>query len=113
MQTDKGIVQAVSVLNTLRHRHIITVALDVIERVCVEATTRANRCIYEALSESLADMHGRHLDDQLKRRDNCNTTWLAWLRRSPIKPNSRLMLEHIEYMSHPGRSYVRLWNRCG
>jgi hypothetical protein len=23
-------------------------------------------------------------------------TWLAWLRQSPAKPNSRHMLEHIE-----------------
>ncbi|MGV8293794.1 Tn3 family transposase, partial [Pseudomonas aeruginosa] len=34
--------------------------------------------------------------DLLKRRDNGKTTWLAWLRQSPVKPNSRHMLEHIE-----------------
>ncbi|MDQ5882552.1 MAG: hypothetical protein QG616_2386, partial [Pseudomonadota bacterium] len=96
LQTDKGIVLAVSVLDTLRHRHIIIPALDVIERVCAEAITRANRRIYEALSESLADTHRRRLDDLLKRRDNGKTTWLAWLRQSPVKPNSRHMLEHIE-----------------
>jgi hypothetical protein len=32
----------------------------------------------------------------LKRRDNGKTTWLAWLRQSPAKPNSRHMLEYIE-----------------
>ncbi|WP_345945908.1 Tn3 family transposase [Pseudomonas sp. MWU16-30316] len=41
-------------------------------------------------------MHRRRLDDLLKRRDSGNTTWLAWLRQSPAKPNSRHMLEHIE-----------------
>ncbi|OZA98146.1 MAG: Tn3 family transposase [Thiotrichales bacterium 34-46-19] len=96
LQTDKGIVLAVNVLDTLRHRHIIIPALDVIERVCAEAITRANRRIYEALSEPLADTHRRRLDDLLKRRDNGKTTWLAWLRQSPVKPNSRHMLEHIE-----------------
>ena len=40
--------------------------------------------------------HRRRLDDLLKRRDNGKTTWLAWLRQSPVKPNSRHMLEHIE-----------------
>lgn len=45
LQTDKGIVLAVSVLDTLRHRHIILPTLDVIERVCAEAITRANRRI--------------------------------------------------------------------
>jgi len=95
-QTDKGIVLAASVLDTLRHRCIILPTLDVVERVCAEAITRANRRIYEALSESLAATHRRRLDDLLKRRDNSKTTWLAWLRQSPAKPNSRHMLEHLE-----------------
>ena len=67
LQTDKGIVLAGNVLDTLRHRHIIIPALDVIERVCAEAITRANRRIYETLSEPLADTHRRRLDDLLKR----------------------------------------------
>jgi hypothetical protein len=70
--------------------------LDVIERVCAEAITRANRRIYEALSEPLSNEHRHRLDDLLKRRDNGKTTWLASLRQSPAKPNSRHMLEHIE-----------------
>ena len=96
MQTDKGIVLATSVFDMLRHRCIILPALDVIERVCAEAITRANRRIYEALSEPLSNEHRDGLDDLLKRRDNGKTTWLAWLRQSPAKPNSRHMLEHIE-----------------
>ena len=96
LQTDKGIVLASSVLDSLRHRHIILPTLDVVERVCAEAITRANRRIYDALAEPLSDTHRRGLDDLLKRRDNGKTTWLAWLRQSPVKPNSRHMLEHIE-----------------
>jgi TnpA family transposase len=96
LQTDKGIVLASSALDSLRHRHIILPTLDVIERICAEAITRANRRIYAALSEPLLDVHRRRLDDLLKRRDNGKTTWLAWLRQSPAKPNSRHMLEHIE-----------------
>ena len=96
LQTDKGIVLATSVFDMLRHRYIILPVLDVIERVCAEAITRANRRIYEALSEPLSNEHRDGLDDLLKRRDNGKTTWLAWLRQSPAKPNSRHMLEHIE-----------------
>ncbi|CAB3805430.1 Tn3 family transposase TnShfr1 [Pararobbsia alpina] len=96
LQTDKGIVLATSILDSLRHRHIIIPALDVIERICSEAITRANRRIYVALSEPLLDVHRRRLDGLLKRRENGKTTWLAWLRQSPVKPNSRHMLEHIE-----------------
>lgn len=96
LQTDKGIVLASNVLDSLRHRHIILLTLDVVERVCAEAITRANRRIYDALAEPLSDTHRRSLDDLLKRRDNGKTTWLAWLRQSPVKLNSRHMLEHIE-----------------
>lgn len=96
LQTDKGIVLANSILESLRHQHIILPTLDVVERVCAEAITRANRRIYDALAEPLADAHRGRLDELLKRRDNGKTTWLAWLRQSPAKPNSRHMLEHIE-----------------
>ena len=96
LQTDKGIVLAGSVLDALRHRRIIIPALEVVERICAEAITRANRHIYEALSEPLSEGQRHRLDDLLKRRDNGKTTWLAWLRQSPAKPNSRHMLEHIE-----------------
>jgi TnpA family transposase len=96
LQTDKGIVLASSVLDLLRYRQIILPPLDVIERICAEAITRANRRIYDALTEPLSDAHRHRLDDLLKRRDNGKTTWLAWLRQSPAKPNSRHMLEHID-----------------
>jgi len=96
LQTDKGIVLANSVVETLRHKKIILPALDVVERVCAEALTRANRRIYDTLTEPLSDLHRHRLDDLLKLRDNNKTTTLAWLRLSPVKPNSRHMLEHIE-----------------
>lgn len=96
LQTDKGIVLANSVVETLRHKHTILPTLDVVERVCAEALTRANRRIYDTLAEPLSDSHRHRLDNLLKLRDNNKTTTLAWLRLSPVKPNSRHMLEHIE-----------------
>jgi hypothetical protein len=87
LQTDKGIVLASSVLDALRHRHIILPTLDVVERVCAEAITRANRRIYVALNVPLSNIHRHRLNDLLK-RNNGKTTWLAWLRQSPAKPNS-------------------------
>ena len=60
-----------NVLDALRHRHIILPPLDVVERVCAEAITRANRRIYDALAEPLSDMHRRRLDDLLKRCPHC------------------------------------------
>ncbi len=96
MQTDKGIVLASALIGHLRRQSVILPALNAVERASAEAITRANRRIYDALAEPLADAHRRRLDDLLKRRYNGKTTWLAWLRQSPAKPNSRHMLEHIE-----------------
>ena len=96
MQTDKGIVLASALIEHLRRQSIILPALNAIERASAEAITRANRRIYDALAEPLSNGHRHRLDDLLKRRDNGKTTWLAWLRQSPAKPNSRHMLEHIE-----------------
>lgn len=96
LQTDKGIVLANSMLDTLRHRHIIIPTVDVIDRLCAEAITRANRHIYEALTGSLKNSHRQRLDNLLELKEGSKITWLTWLRQSPIKPNSRHMLEHIE-----------------
>ena len=96
MQTDKGLVLAAHALETLRHRQVILPALSVIERACAEAVTHANRRIYRALTEPLTEQHRSRLDDLLKRKPDNSITWLVWLRQSPLKPNSRHMLEHIE-----------------
>ncbi|VVE85782.1 hypothetical protein PSP31121_05414 [Pandoraea sputorum] len=92
LQTDTGS----SVLDSLRQRYIIQPTLDVIERICAEAITRANRRGHDALAEPLTDTQRHRLDDLLQRRDNGKTTWLAGLPQSTAKPNSRHMLAHIE-----------------
>ena len=96
IQTDKGVVLATGVLDSLRHQRIIIPAMDVVERICAEAITRATRRIHAALTDSLTCAHRRSLDELLHRKEGSKTTWLAWLRLSPKKPNSRHMLEHIE-----------------
>ncbi len=96
MQTDKGIVLASALIEHLRQKSIVLSACNVIERICAEAITRANRRLYAALSDPLSEEHRQRLNDLLKRRDNGRATKLAWLRQSPAKPNSRHMLEHIE-----------------
>jgi hypothetical protein len=57
MQTDKGIVLASALIEHLRRQSIILPALNAIERASAEAITRANRRIYEALSEPLSSAH--------------------------------------------------------
>ena len=96
LQTDKGVVLAGHALDLLRRSQVIVPTLDMIERICAEAVTRANRRIYRALAGPLSNIHLDRLDALLERKEGCKLTWLAWLRQSPAKPNSRHMLEHIE-----------------
>lgn len=49
-QTDKGIVLASALVDGLRHKNVLLPSLNVIERVCAEAVTRANRRIVGALT---------------------------------------------------------------
>lgn len=96
LQTDKGIVLAGALIENLRRQAIILPAMNAIERASAEAITRANRLIYTALTDSLSAVHRQRLDELLKRKESNKTTWLAWLRQLPAKPNSRHMIEHIE-----------------
>jgi len=95
-QTDKGIVLASELVEGLRRKNVLLPSVGVIERICAEAITRANRRIYAALTDPLLAGHRQRLDELLKRKEGSKATWLAWLRQSPPKPNSRHMLEHIE-----------------
>jgi hypothetical protein len=96
LQTDKGIVLASALVENLRRQSIILPVINAIERASAEAITRANRHIYAALTAPLSAVHRQRLDELLQRKEGSKGTWLAWLRQSPAKPNSRHMLEHIE-----------------
>ena len=95
-QTDKGVVLATALVDSLRRQGVLMPTANVIERLCAEAITRANRRIHAALTESLTSAHSQRLDDLLKRKEGSKSTWLGWLRQSPAKPNSRHMREHID-----------------
>jgi hypothetical protein len=71
-------------------------ALSVIDRACSEAIARANRRVYRALIEPLTDRIGPSSTSCSSSRPAAAARRLTWLRQSPLKPNSRHMLEHIE-----------------
>lgn len=54
LQTDKGIVLTSELIDGPRRKSILLPSPNVIERICAEAVTRANRCIYAALTDSLS-----------------------------------------------------------
>lgn len=67
-----------------------------IERVCSEAITRANRRIYAALSNILSPAHRLSLDALLKPRTDKTITTMAWLRQTPAASTARHILTHID-----------------
>lgn len=96
LKTDKGIVLALALGDSLRSKRILLPTVDVMERICAEAITRANKRIHAALADPLTGVHRQRLDELLTHKEGGKNTKLAWLRLSPKKPNSRHMLEHIE-----------------
>ncbi len=98
-QTDKGIVLATALIQSLRHQSILLPAVNVIERICAASITRATRRIYGLLTESLTDIHRSQLDDLLNQRENSNSSTMIWLRQSPGAPSARHILEHINRLN--------------
>lgn len=95
-QTDRGIVLAEVLVEQLRQQRIILPALDVIERMCGEALTRATRQVYEALTSPLTDSHRHALDGLLAIREGSKGCGLVWLRQPPGPPGPKHVLMHLE-----------------
>jgi len=96
LQTDKGTVLAGALVQTFRGQSILLPSINVIERICAEASTYATRCIYTALTANLTDAAIQQYDKLLSLRPNTKITTLAWLRQPPGAPKARHILEHID-----------------
>ena len=59
MQTDKGVVLATALVQELRREKVVLPPINVIERICALAITRANRKICLTLAETLNN--GNHV----------------------------------------------------
>jgi Domain of unknown function (DUF4158) len=66
MQTDKGVVLATALVQEVRREKVLLPPIDVIERVCALAITRANRKIYLILVDALNDGHRILLEGLLR-----------------------------------------------
>ena len=96
LQTDKALVLADTAVEEWRRLKVILPPVEVVERLVSEAITRANRQICAGLADPLSETQRAKLDRWLELKQGTRITWLSWLRQSPVKPNSRHMLEHIE-----------------
>jgi len=95
-QTDKGIVLAASLMQSLRNQLVLLPSIHVIERICAEAVTKASRCIYITLTAPLSKQHIENLNSLMVLRMDTKFTTLAWLREPPGPAKPRHILEHIE-----------------
>ncbi len=96
LRTDTAALLVDSFVDQVRSAGVLLPPAGVVELVCGEAITRANRLIREAIAEALADKHRARLDDLLESRPEGAMTWLSWLRAPPGKPNSAQILKHID-----------------
>jgi len=95
-QTDKGIVLASALVENLRRQSILLPSMNVIERICAEASTRATRRIHASLTEALTLENRNQIDALLNLREDGKVSTLVWLRQSAGAPNARHLLEHID-----------------
>lgn len=95
-QTDKGIVLADALVGNLRRQSILLPSVNVIERICAEAITRATRRLHASLTEALTPEHRGRLAALLDPRGSSKVSTLAWLRQPPGAPNAKHLLEHID-----------------
>lgn len=78
LQTDKGIVLATMLVTNLRLQQVLLPSILVIEELCAEAITRANRRIHEKLTEKLLDHHYKKLDGLLHLKpDSLSLGWFG------------------------------------
>jgi TnpA family transposase len=96
LQTTRGIVLAQAVLEELRKRLIVLPPVAVIERLCGEAATQAQRKLFTHLTEDMSPEQKTQLDGLLEMREGSPYSALAWLRLPPGAPTARAVLAHIE-----------------
>jgi hypothetical protein len=94
LQTTQGLVLAQAVVEELRRRCVVLPPVLVIERICAEVATRAQRHVHRALTESLTDEQRKKLDHLLESGDGGSHSLLAWLRLPPGAPSARDILSH-------------------
>jgi TnpA family transposase len=104
LQTTQGVVLAEAAIEELRRPRIVLPPVLVIERVCAEVATRAQRQIHKVLSEWLTNEQRTKLDQLLESREAGSHSILASLRLPPGVPSARNILSHIERLQEIRKS---------
>ena len=92
----QGIVLVQTAVDELRRRLVVLPSLMVLERLCAEVATRAQRKIFAILTAGLTARQRWELDQLLELREGSPYSTLAWLRLPPGAPTAKAILAHIE-----------------
>jgi hypothetical protein len=89
---------------------VVLPPLNVIERICALAITRANRKICLTLAETLHDGHRVVLEGLLRQPTGSTSSTLAWLRQTPGASSAKHLLEHLQRLkeSISNRGLIRM-----
>ncbi|PZS08516.1 MAG: Tn3 family transposase, partial [Chloroflexi bacterium] len=96
LQSTRGMVLAQAAVGELRRRLIVLPPVAVIERLCAEAATRAQRKVFSLLTRDLSVEQIGKLDDLLELRRGSPYSTLAWLRLPAGAPTAKAVNAHIE-----------------
>lgn len=96
MQTTQGLVLAQALVAELRSRHNALPPARVLEHLCAQSATRAQREVHRLLTESLDTRHRSALDSLFATVPGRSMTLLAWVRQPPGAPSARSVLAHID-----------------
>ena len=100
IDTDKGGLLATQLIAQFRAEKVLLPTPLVIDKICAEAITRANKIIYERLTADLTQTHLDKLDGLLQHKADTKFTYLGWLRQTPLKPSSTQMNCHIDRLKY-------------
>ncbi len=100
LQSDQGMVLAQAVLEELRIRKIIVPPIPVVERLCAETSTRAQRQIYRALTEPLSASQRKKLDALFHLQEDGPFSVLAWLRQPVAATGPRHLMDLVQRLRH-------------
>ena len=90
MQTEQGILLAQALFGEVRARRIIVPPIATIERLCAEASTRAERAIDKSLTQTLTPQQKLRLDNLLLAHEGArNFSTLTWIRQPPGASNAK------------------------
>ena len=95
LQTDKGFILAKELMKFLREQSILLPSMNVIERICAESVTRAEKEIYSLLSLSLTKDQKYALDGLLITGQQYSVSTFNWLMQSPAAANPKHILIHL------------------